>query len=289
MSVVMCLLVQGLAVSVLLPRIGLAADGATSNIVRISVNYPRALSVVIDEIRRRHGVAISYEDPPYEYPGDVVDVTQWVRRDLDQFPDGQAPPVVFPRMCRFQTEYEVDPVTGDPTNLMDTLRTVVSAYNSGDNPGKFKVENLPLGPCIVPTQVRDVRGEWRNVQPLLSTPISLDFTNVSNRRALSAFLSVLGSNTTVEVIGSAVMQERGGLSIMVENEAARAVLTRLLQDPAYGGVHNFWNFNYGPKPQCWVLNLNRAVRGPVHNLGEPEWAVPMRTSGAHRAGAELGR
>lgn len=274
-SLSMGLLVQALAVLVLLPHIGFAADGATSNTVSILVNQPRALAVVIDEIRRRHGVAISYEDPPYEYPGDVVDVTRWVRRDLDQFPEGRAPPVVVPRMCRFQAEYEVDPATGDPTNLLDTLRAVVSAYNSGDNPGKFKVEALPIGPCVMPMQVRDVSGVWRDIQPLLSTPLYLAFTNVSNHRALGAFLSALGSNTSVRVIGSAVMQQRGGLSLMAENETAREVLTRLLQDTAYGGVHNFWNFNYGPQPQVWVLNLNRAVRGPILDLGEPEWAVAV--------------
>ena len=46
----------------------------------ITVSDGRQLASAIRELERRHGWIITYEDPPYEFPPEVVDVTKSVQK-----------------------------------------------------------------------------------------------------------------------------------------------------------------------------------------------------------------
>ena len=60
---------------------------------RISVDDPRSLASAVEALERRHGWIITYEDPPYEFAADVIDVSRIARKDLDP----SKPRVLVPR------------------------------------------------------------------------------------------------------------------------------------------------------------------------------------------------
>src|SRR5438128_1413597 len=59
--------------------------------VKISVEDPRPLATAITMLEARFRWIITYEDPRYTNLGDISDVTERVRRDLDKYKPGKAP------------------------------------------------------------------------------------------------------------------------------------------------------------------------------------------------------
>ena len=67
---------------------------------QLSVNDPRPVALAAETLEKKYGWIVTYEDPPYAYDGDLVDVTEKVRKDLDKFKPGEAPRVFIPTKRR---------------------------------------------------------------------------------------------------------------------------------------------------------------------------------------------
>ena len=85
---------------------------ATAQSVRredLLVDDPRPMAAALEELTRRYGTIITYEDPRYLYAADIKDVTREVSRNLDRFPPGQAPKVLVPFGGRLDFKYSATP------------------------------------------------------------------------------------------------------------------------------------------------------------------------------------
>src|SRR5256885_13941815 len=78
-----------------------AAEAKLQTTEKLSVDDARPLAEAIVLLESKFGGVITYEDPAYVYSGDISDVTESVRRDLDKFEPGKAPRVLVPKGGKF--------------------------------------------------------------------------------------------------------------------------------------------------------------------------------------------
>lgn len=212
----------------------------------ITVNWPNALEMVSEQLGRRYGWGISYEGPDYEYPGDLVNVKKMARPMLEDIQNCSTDSLIVARYCYFTATYPVDPITHEPTNAMATVREIVEQYNRGPNPGRFAVIETQAGLCIVPTAVKNIVGEWKPAEPLLSRPISVVISNATSVEALAIVIRAIKGLTESPVYAHSFRDDRresGAITLQAENEPARDVLARLYAHPAFGETNDIWYFN----------------------------------------------
>jgi hypothetical protein len=110
---------------------------------RLSVDNGRPLAEAILILETRLRTVINYEDPPYVYRGDMDDVTESVRRDLDKFAPRKAPRVFVPKGGKLEFVV-VQHANGSP-DASRTLAKLVSDYaltipppDSGSRKGRMR-------------------------------------------------------------------------------------------------------------------------------------------------------
>ena len=253
------------------------SHGALADTREIVVNNPNALGKVAEIMRSRHGAAVSFEGPAYEYPGDLVDIQRGVTPSAqDLLQDCASSGAILSRFCYFKATYDVDPITKDPTNIITALKVIVEQYNQDErNPGRFGVVETIAGPSIVPVAIRSIEGKWKSTESLLNTPISLSVTNVDTMKAYEAVVISLQTATEKKIRPAWLRQPRGQISLRAVNESARSVLARLITNPAYGGgTNNCWVWFYAPCPPEYGLEDSAAERGfPVNPRDNYPWSM----------------
>jgi hypothetical protein len=102
----------------------------------------RPLSDVIRELEKRHDWIITYEDPIYESPNDVEEVTPVVRED-----GVRGPTMIAPRSRFFAFDYR----HLDPTRPHELLSSMLSEYYAANDHAFRLVQQGDLF-HIVPTK-----------------------------------------------------------------------------------------------------------------------------------------
>ena len=121
-------------VFVLLILVASVSSGQTTSNVYISVDDPRPLAACIDEIEKKFGWVVTYEDPVYLNATEINDVTASVRRDGKSYPG-----VLVPRGGLF-TFSCAQPIDGrSPADRAALLQALLRAYGANGNPGFFQV------------------------------------------------------------------------------------------------------------------------------------------------------
>jgi hypothetical protein len=252
------------------------SHGVLADTREVVVNNPNALGKVAHFLRNRHGVAISFEGPTYEYHGDLVDIRRRAMPTAQDVQECVSPGAILSRFCYFRATYTVDPITQDPTNMTVALKEIVDQYNRDErNPGRFEVIETIAGPSIVPTAIRMKTGDWKSTESVLDTPISLSVTNVSSAEAYEAIVRSLAAAAGATIKPGWVRQPQGQITLRAENESVRNVLARLITNPEYyGGTNNCWVWFYAPCPPEYGLEDHLAVRGsPVNPRDKSPWSM----------------
>lgn len=248
--------------------------------VRVDVEDARPLAVALQELEARLGVPVSYEDAPYENDDDLDDATLRIRKDLDQFPPGEAPRILLPRVCRFEAVYHHD-ATGNPTSTLKAVESLVEAYNQQALPGKFRVRVDAGRIGVVPEQVMDRDGQWQPATVLLDKPVQVSVTNESLARAIQALYSAIDANTTAKLTGMISVPEGARVSISCSNEPARTVLARMLD--ACNLRNTRWVVYYQPEPEYYGCNISPVAAPSVAPTASPDDTqppvVPRQSSG----------
>jgi hypothetical protein len=230
-----------------------ASNGASQGdqAVTISVNSPRPLASAIEELERRSGRVITYEDPLYLYAADIEDVTLAVRRD------GRTEPrVLVPRGGPFFFRYPA--AAGDQSAILERL---IEEYNLSGHPGVFRLIRTGDVYHVVPSERRNATGAFEPHASLLDANISFpagDRTALAMVKAITEALSRQG----VATIGVATVPVNAMLQTHIQEgatgESGRTLLLRTLN-----AVHPMLSWNLfcdpGPTPAC-ALNVNNIGR-----------------------------
>jgi hypothetical protein len=110
--------------SLLLFAYALAANPIGSDTHQLSVTDPRPVAKAMEALSDRHGVAITYEDPSYEFEGDLVDVAS----QLSRTPLRPGQKLLIPRGRPIEFTYTISSSAGKPDRVDAVIRRVLDTY-----------------------------------------------------------------------------------------------------------------------------------------------------------------
>jgi hypothetical protein len=244
----------------------------------VYVRGPRPISDAITELGKRYGWVISYEDPQYEYAGDIEDATQRVRKDIkpgEQVEDSKR--VILPRVKELSVTFAQPSTPNDINAELQVTKSLVDAYERKDGT-TFEVRRTPNRVEIVPAMFRRASGELQPARPLLDTLIRISPDDRNGATFLGALCEELQGQTGVKVFAGMFPQNAFAqyhTKAGYENISARQVLTEFLDGMPHGDRYTwalFFEPHYG-----YALNI-RAVKEPT----KPVEAAPKMNSGPQR-------
>lgn len=193
-----------------------------SQALELSVLDGRPLSAVIGQLEARYGWTITYEDPPYESPFEIDDVTLQVARDPKSF-KGK---VLVPRTRGFDFKYP----NADQPQAEEVLAALVRDYNSV-NEDRFRLLRTGNFFHVVPSVSGDRNGQPTERQSRLDVRVT--FPN-SDRSVLETVELVVaqvrertGAPLSVARLPTRLLSQKK-LRTGATNEPARDVLVRAL-------------------------------------------------------------
>ena len=227
----------------------------------VEVETARPLGMAVMALVERFAQPITYEDPRYVYEGDLVDVTERVRKDLDKYPPGKAPKVIGPRGGKLS-------VSSSSTDVAAVLDQLVQAQNSSGHGGHFRVERQGEFLHVIPTDVRDKSGNWAPQPSVLDVSISLEAEDRTALELVDTIRRAVSDAAGVKVVLGLGLS--GGIStgkephyrLGAKNEPARSVLVRALTAIAVDRELLTWLLFYGAADNRYVLSLMPAFQGP---------------------------
>lgn len=180
----------------------------------------RPLADVILELEKRHGWIITYEDPPYQSPTVVEEVT--VVRESG----GRDKKMLAPRERVFAFDYR----HLDPTRPREILSSMLEAYNVGNDDafGLVQEDNLFH---VIPTRSGNTKGIPTERRSLLDVRVTIEPNSRSAYETLLLILLQVSSATGERVnLGTSPtnLLDRSRARLGAVDERARDVLVRAL-------------------------------------------------------------
>ena len=212
------------ALLLLLSGFTAVSAGQEGRPVSVAVNDPRPLASAIQEIERQLGLVITYEEVPWVYPPDVVDVTASVRRD-----GNSSQRVVIPRGGPFVCSGSLSGETSESQAAL--LEGVLEQYHAQGYPGRFSLKRTGDRFHVVVSQRRDAKGVFEIVRPMLDVPVTIPTRDRTVATMIQAIVQQVRDNTGGKVyLGLLPMNvlARARVADGAEGESARAVLARTL-------------------------------------------------------------
>ena len=226
--------------------------------VNLAVEDPRPVAKAITMLEARYGWIITYEDPPYAYANDIVDVTERVRRDLHKYPEGQAPRVLIPRGGHLSFEYDVMADTNLPSSAAVVVRQLLKTQAESASSARFRFERGEAIIHVLPSAIKDRFGRLTPQQSLLDTVVSLPADERTGLRTLEILMESIARATQSRiVVGNVPLglflphKDRHGVS----GQKAREVLMDLLQRISPGRPLS-WQLFYDPGMKIYVINIH---------------------------------
>jgi hypothetical protein len=232
------------------------ANGKLQEMEKLSVDNGRPLAEAIVVLEVRFGRVITYEDPPYVYAGDINDVTQSVRRDLDKFEPGQAPRVLVPKGGKF--DFVIIRNANRSPDKDRTLEKLVHDYALTTQSARFRLEKSADAFHVVPTSVRNTAGRLTSQVPVLDARMTVPTKERTGLQEIRDFCAEVSRVTRRHVVMGtvptrlAVYKERYGIPSAT---TARIALTRILKRFEDGRGLS-WRLLYDPGMKIFVLNIH---------------------------------
>jgi len=192
----------------------------------VFVDDPRPLSAAVLSLIQRYPITITYEDPRYEFAGDIRDVTNQVRKNPGRR-------VLGPSGGVLEASYQVSRDTGNPVSVADTIQRIVEAKNLNPVGGRFNLYPSRDVFHIVPTEIRDSNGVWIEQQSIFSAPITFASEQSNGYELIEAILKQVSAASGQEIRGPVATRLMNPLvrytgAVEARDEPAREVLMRVL-------------------------------------------------------------
>jgi hypothetical protein len=188
----------------------------------LSVNTFRPLDAVATELESRFGIAVSAEDPTFQFRGDMMDISLEVPR--------LRPGTLVPARWGFEVRFPVNP-DGSPKNVHDLLASIVREANAR-SPFAYRLDEAGGASFFVPTRTRDAQGQSIPMTPLLDRLVTIPpgLRRVNESAALMAADLSRQTGLRVSCCQSFIAGYPWGMEQVMfaaDNEPARSILRRL--------------------------------------------------------------
>ena len=246
---------RALLLSLLVSLLWVSASFGQTREEVLRVDGARPVGEAVLELTRNYPVTVTYEDPRYEFEGDLRDITN---RKNPNAPDRR---VLVPRGGNLEVRFNVLVETNRPTDLAGTLTEILEYHRLSGFPGHFAILQTGEAFHIVPTEVRGANGRWIPQTSIMATPITIKAQEINGFDAVDLVADKVEEGIGIFVgiaIGRCCANAVLGSTIQLEANAepARDVLLRTLQSIAKDRLT--WGLNYAADTQRYYLNL-RAV------------------------------
>jgi hypothetical protein len=237
----------------------------------LQVDDPRPLEAAVLSLIKRYPVAITYEDPRYEYSDDIEDITARVLKN----PSASSARFLVPRGGVLQADIEISSDSGQPVSIAATVQGIVNAKNVIPRGGQFRVYQSEDAFHIVPAATRDSKGAWVEQRSILDTPITLSSAEMNGVELIDAILKQVSDGSGVKLglsgfgFSNELMSHKA--RVVATGEPARDVLMRTLHsiDSRFT-----WLLLYDPALHLYVFNLAFAAEPPPSETPLP--ALPRQ-------------
>ena len=156
-----------------------------------------SLPEAVDVLGARYGYAITLETPPYVYSGDLQD-ERALRSDSTGTSKIAGPTLLaakgVPVTLRLRPSAHVDKV-----GILSLVKDLAQTESSADHGAHFRVEQDGDVFHIIPTEVRDAKGNWAAYTPLFDTRISIPTKERSLLETVEAVCSALETANHIPV------------------------------------------------------------------------------------------
>ena len=265
-------LFQMIAITIL----GLVSVGGVSSQDRtLSVDSHRALDAAVDQLHARYGWVITYQDPPYEYPDDLVNITP-----PGTMVDGiLARKHMVPRKRSVTVAYS-EPKTGSPEDKHKTLDEIVKGFREA-GAGEFRIHHRGPVSHIVPKTVRRASGGWEQVSSLCDIEVSFPPAMRTIHESVMLILSQVSQRMGTHIFAGLMPWNRmlnGVYMTGAQNENACDALVEVLESVNFRRaemhapmIHGTWAMLYDPTIKQYAFNVSfiEAPKPPSPLLGRP--------------------
>jgi hypothetical protein len=232
-----------------------------------SVVGPRPVMDVILQWERQYGWVVTYEDPRFEYAGDLEDVTTKVRKDLKPGepiePDKR---IVGARERQLSVTYTPPQTPRNTTASYKAVSLLASAYAKGTG-NTFEIRQSDTRIHLLPGMARDALGDLKPSRPVMDTIITIPAQDRSGIEFMHAFCDTLSSDAGHKIFvgmmpsnSLAQFRTKGGY----ENLSAREILEKFLNQMPKGDRYTWallFQKDYALNIH-YVADLNRSLAVP---------------------------
>jgi hypothetical protein len=194
---------------------------------------PRPLVAAIKYLQQTYRIAINYEDPPFQHEGDSVDVTDAVQNERQR----QANPSSRIRVPRGGTLSIPDSSILIRQGVADDAMTVLSRllvlHETAGLPGKFVLQLRNGVPTVIPTAVKNTKGEWTAVTSILDQPVSFPQQERSAAELVELILREVTKRRGIKVeLAAAPLQLflQSRFAVGANEQTAASILGDVFQD-----------------------------------------------------------
>jgi hypothetical protein len=249
--------------------VGIGLLGAAYGQVGVifSVSGSKPLAKAAEEFEAKYGIPISYEDPAYAYPGELVDHTD--PGYSKSHPEG---PRALSLKGGGSLVLHADPkmAVRSSAAAMPLLQSLLDEHVRAGYPGEFKLVPNGDGVAIVPVAVRNLNGVSLPDQSPLETTISLPESKRTAMETLNAICGAIRNNSGKNIgvaSGPFIGTQPYSVTIGAANEPARSVLQRTLAGLEYVDTHTqaripkmAWSLLYDPGQKVYLLNVHQVLK-----------------------------
>jgi hypothetical protein len=221
----------------------------------------RPVSTLIDQIRKRDKISITYEDPRYSNQADIEDVTTEVSR-APELEKTYGPRILVPKGRPIVFVYAPADMHRSET-AMATVNRMLQEYASVGGP-VFAVVGDGTRLHVVPSSVLAHSGSLAHQDSVLDTIVSVPAAPRDGGELLQAVCDAVQKQTGFEIgIGPSVPGNylaRYQTSAGIRKETARAAIAGILDQASVKGIFD-WDLYYDPADRAYMLNF--AYVGPA--------------------------
>ena len=253
----------------------------------LKVFDPRPLKEAIDELERRLGIPINYEDPRYSNLDEIVDITDQVQNAQQKArnPDVR---IRVPRGGELSLDAPIALKNATVSDVVALLVQLRQAYEARGLAGRFAVNQNNLTPSLDPIASRDGIGQWNSYNAALNSRVTFPVARRNAYETLTLILEQVSKAIGVKVVvgGSSVLGLTNTELVLGANgESAKWVLVNLLDQisPPWGSQRKVVRFSYrmlyDPGVKYYVFSINSVpardvVQPAVSNLPPSGQASP---------------
>jgi hypothetical protein len=187
----------------------------------LSANTFRPLDAIATKLELEFGIAVSAEDPVFQFHGDMMDISLEVPK--------VRPGTLVPARWGFEVRFPLNP-DGSPQNVRELLAGVVAEANLR-SPFAYRLDQTG-GAFFIPTRTRDAQGRSIAMTSLLDRPVTIPAGVRRIHESASLMAADLSRQTGLRVscCQSVIAGYPWGMEEVMfaaNNEPARSVLRRL--------------------------------------------------------------